>query len=135
MSKMKNFTLNTERQGMYNITRDVTNFILDSNIENGIAFIYCPHTTAAITISENTDSRMIDDMLKGLERAFPNYEDYTHNEGNSFAHIKSSMMGCEMFVPIENGWPALGPFQALFFCEFDGPRERHYFVNIMECDQ
>jgi len=79
----------------------------------------------------NTD--MTADMLTGLSRAFPAYQDYKHNEGNSTAHIKSSMMGCEIFVFVSGAWPLLGPWQAIYFYEFDGPRERRFYVKVVEC--
>lgn len=129
---IKEFTLKTDSEGMYDITRVFQECVAESGVEEGVAYIFCPHTTAGITISENTDQAMISDMLLGLARAFPNYEDYKHNENNSFAHIKASIIGCEVHVPITGSWPVLGPWQALYFCEFDGPRARRYYIKILE---
>ena len=123
--------LKTGKEGLYNITREVTDAIKKSDVSEGIAILFCPHTTAAITITENTDSDVCDDILLGLEKAFPDRPEFKHREGNSFAHLKSSVMHCEMCIIIRDGWPLLGVWQAIFFCEFDGPRERKYYIKII----
>jgi secondary thiamine-phosphate synthase enzyme len=133
MSELVNFSLKTETEGFYNITREVTDTIRNSSVEEGIAIIYCPHTTASIAITENTDPDVCSDMLKGMTTAFPDSPEFTHSEGNSYAHIKSSVMGCELSIIIHDGWPLLGVWQAIYFCEFDGPRERYYYMKIIEC--
>ena len=133
MSFMKELIIKTEQEGTYDITRAITDAVLESGVQEGMAYIYCPHTTAGVTVTENTDfPKMTGDMLLGLSRAFPQYEDYAHNEGNTFAHIKSSVMGNQLFLIISGAWPLLGPWQAVYFCEFDGPRERRYYVKIVE---
>ena len=89
-----------------------------------------PHTTAGLTINENADPDVTRDMLVGLTRLVPVKGDYRHVEGNSDAHIKASLMGFSLMLPVIEGHLALGTWQALYFCEFDGPRNRHILVNI-----
>lgn len=133
MGKLLEFSLKTEKTGVYNITRTVTDAVRDSGIEEGIAVIFCPHTTAALTFNENTDTNVGLDLLLGMERAFPDSEDYLHSEGNSYAHIRSSNIGTELIVIIDEGWAKLGIWQNIYFIEFDGPRERKYFIKMIEC--
>ena len=133
MGKLHEFSLKTEQTGVYNITRTVIDTVRDSGIENGIAVLFCPHTTAGITLNENTDSNVGLDLLLGMERAFPDSEDYKHSEGNSYAHIRSSTLGCEITIIIDEGWPLLGIWQNVYFVEFDGPRERKYYIKLVEC--
>lgn len=131
MSYMKTLELNTGKQGAYNITEELFRAISESGVEDGIALIYSPHTTTGITITENTDPKALDDLFKGIERAFPDRSEYHHNEGNSFAHIRSCMVGSQIFVFVDGGWPVLGPWQAVFFLEFDGPRRRHVQIKVI----
>jgi secondary thiamine-phosphate synthase enzyme len=91
-----------------------------------------PHTTAAITINENADPDVIRDILKGLNKAIPFDDNYAHSEGNSAAHIKSSLLGVSMLLMVADGRLALGTWQAVFFCEFDGPRDRKVIVRMMK---
>ena len=113
-----------------NITSQIQNLIRDSGVKDGIATIYCPHTTAAITINEGADPAVTKDLLNELDKVIPLRDNYQHLEGNSAAHIKSSIAGCSESVIIENGSIILGTWQAIFFCEFDGPRNRKVFVKI-----
>lgn len=133
MSKVHEFTLKTERTGVYNITREVIDVIRASGVEDGLAIVFCPHTTASITFNENTDMHVGEDLLLGMERAFPDSPDYKHSEGNSYAHIRSSVIGSNLNIIIDGGWPLLGIWQNIFFTEFDGPRLRKYYVKIIEC--
>lgn len=133
MSYLKELKLKTEDEGAYDITRQVSLAIEESGVLEGIAIIFCPHTTAAITITENTDPNVTDDMLHGIKQAFPDRPEYKHFEGNSFAHIKSSVVGVNLQLIVTGGWPLLGPFQAIYFLEFDGPRERRFVVKVIEC--
>lgn len=132
MANFKEFTLQTEKTGVYNITREVSDYIRSCKIESGIAVIYCPHTTAAVTINENTDENVGKDILFGIETAFPDLEGFKHSEGNSYAHMRSSAIGCEITLIVEEGWPMLGIWQNIYFLEFDGPRERRYFVKVIK---
>lgn len=125
-------TLKTGKEGLYNITREITAAINKSKVSDGIAIVFCPHTTAAITITENTDRDVCEDILLGLEKSFHDRPEFKHREGNSSAHLKSSAIGCEITIIIRDGWPLLGVWQAVFFCEFDGPRERKYYIKIIE---
>ncbi|OJU12820.1 MAG: hypothetical protein BGN88_14620 [Clostridiales bacterium 43-6] len=133
MSYFKEFRLHTEKEGAYNITSQISDAISESSIENGIVLIFCPHTTAGLIITENTDHAVTSDLLFGMKSAFPDHKEYKHSEGNSFAHIKSSVTGCQLTIIIDGGWHTLGPWQGIFFMEFDGPRERRYQVKIIEC--
>ncbi len=131
MGKLHEFSLKTEQTGVYNITRTVTDTIRSSGIESGIAVLFCPHTTASVTLNENTDSNVGLDLLHGMAEAFPESESYLHSEGNSHAHIRSSNLGSEIVIIIEDGWPLLGIWQNVYFVEFDGPRERKYYIKLM----
>lgn len=133
MSYVKEFKLKTGNEGAYDITKQVSLAVEESGVLEGVAIIFCPHTTAAITITENTDPNVTADMLLGIKKAFPDRPEYKHFEGNSFAHIKSSVVGVNLQMIVTGGWPLLGPFQAIYFLEFDGPRERRFVVKVIEC--
>ena len=133
MAEPREFMIKTGKEGFYDITAQVTKAVRESGVEEGVALIFCPHTTASVTITENTDPNVGRDMLLSTGRAFPDYKDFRHSEGNSFAHVKSSVMGCEMQIIVTGGWPLFGPWQAIYFVEFDGPRERRYYVKVIEC--
>ena len=133
MAFLKELIIKTEKEGAYDVTHMIIEAVTESGVEDGMAYIYCPHTTAGLIINENTDHpKMTQDMLLGFSRAFPQYQDYAHNEGNTFAHIKSSVVGNQLFLMVSGGWPLLGPWQAVYFCEFDGPRERRFHLKIIE---
>ena len=124
------FTLDTQRENFYNITSQVNEVIKDSGVTDGICVVYCPHTTAGITINENADPDVLKDMLLGLNKAFPDRNEFRHAEGNSSAHLKASCVGSSVMVIIENGRPILGTWQGIYFCEFDGPRNRDFYVRV-----
>ncbi len=115
---------------------DITNYLLDavekSRVREGIAIIYCPHTTAAITINENADPTVKEDIINFLSHLIPKNFNYRHLEGNSDAHIKSSLIGSSETIIIKDGKPLLGTWQGLFFAEFDGPRTRKVYIKIIE---
>lgn len=118
---------------MIDITPSIAAAIQEAGASSGLVHIYVPHTTAGVTINENADPDVIHDVLKGLDVAVPHRQGfYRHSEGNSAAHIKSSMMGCAATVPIVDGRMALGTWQSVFFCEFDGPRTRRVIVTVMD---
>lgn len=125
------YNINTDKEGFYNITSYVKNSVTKSNISNGLCVIYCPHTTAGITINENTDKDVEKDILKGLEDNFYNRDSFKHFEGNSDAHLKSTVVGVSQTVIINNGMLVLGRWQGIYFCEFDGPRNRQFYVKIL----
>jgi len=129
---MKTITLETKsRSEMIDITAAVQKAVREEQIDNGFCLVYTPHTTAAITINENADPDVPRDILSALEKAVPFSAHYRHMEGNSAAHAKSSLVGASELVMIENGRLVLGTWQAIFFCEFDGPRTRKVFVKLI----
>lgn len=113
---------------MVNITASVREVLKDSGLQEGIVVIDCPHTTAGMTINENADPDVVRDLLKALEAMVPDL-DYQHAEGNSPAHLKASLMGSSVTVPVTHGELALGTWQGIYFCEFDGPRTRRFYVQ------
>ena len=116
---------------MIDITSQVRSFINQSGVTDGDAIVYCPHTTAAITINENADPSVPHDMLLTLEQLLPQHRSgYRHSEGNSDAHCKSSLLGCSEQILIKDKSLELGTWQGIFFCEFDGPRSRKVIVQI-----
>jgi secondary thiamine-phosphate synthase enzyme len=120
-----------DRSEMVDITGQVSSAVSESGITNGVATVYCPHTTAAITINENADHSVVHDILLTLDELLPHIRSgYRHVEGNSDAHCKSSLIGCSRDVLIESGALCLGTWQGVFFCEFDGPRNRKVLVQI-----
>jgi secondary thiamine-phosphate synthase enzyme len=130
---MKEISLETHsRVEMIDITAAVQKAAGEEKIESGICLIYTPHTTAAITINENADPDVPRDMLAALDRAVPLSANYRHAEGNSAAHVKSSLVGASEMVIIENGRLVLGTWQSIFFCEFDGPRSRKVIIKFMK---
>jgi secondary thiamine-phosphate synthase enzyme len=122
------------RSEMVDITSLIQAAVKEEKVKKGICIIFVPHTTAAITINENADPDVPQDIITVLERAFPQNSHYRHVEGNSPAHIKSSLIGTSALVLIEGGRLVLGTWQAIFFCEFDGPRSRKVFITIISND-
>lgn len=129
---MKTIDLQTpSREALIDITSRVEDEVGRSNIKSGICVVYVPHTTAAVTINENADPTVRQDILMALRKAVPDSLPYDHSEGNSPAHVKSSLVGASVTLLVEDGRLALGTWQGIFFCEFDGPRRRHIYVNIL----
>ncbi len=124
------FSLSTGKEEMINITSEIQNAIKESGVNEGFCIVYCPHTTAGITINENADPDVVTDILFGLDKAFPDRPEFRHYEGNSAAHIKSSVIGTEKSIIISKGNLVLGRWQGVYFCEFDGPRTRKFYVKI-----
>lgn len=120
------------RTELVDITQGVQRLVTESGIRSGLCHIHVPHTTAGITINENSDPNVGRDLLKELNKVIPFDDNYGHAEGNSAAHIKSSLVGVAQSVMVEEGRLALGTWQALFFCEFDGPRDRRVLVKVMK---
>ncbi|MDR3012119.1 MAG: secondary thiamine-phosphate synthase enzyme YjbQ [Chitinispirillales bacterium] len=125
------YKLSAPRADFYDITPQVRDAVAKSGVIGGLAVVYCPHTTAGITINENADPDVARDMLVGLDKAFPDRPEFRHAEGNSAAHIKASVIGSSATVIIRNGKPLLGTWQGVYFCEFDPPRERTFFVEVL----
>lgn len=126
------FELQTsQKQAFVNIDEFLFEAIRESGVKSGLAVVYCPHTTAAVTINENADPDVKRDLNKGLDDTFPNHDYYVHFEGNSDGHMKSSVIGASETVIIDEGEPILGRWQSVFFVEADGPRSRQVYVKIM----
>ena len=121
----------SRRTQWVNITAEVGRFIARSGVSAGVCHIYCPHTTAGITINEGYDPDVASDMEIAFDRMVPRDAGYHHAEGNSDSHIKATMVGSSQTAGIEGGRLRLGRWQAVFFCEFDGPRSREVFLKIV----
>ncbi len=120
------------RNELVDITSGVRTILEQSGVAEGICHIYVPHTTAAVTVNEKADPAVARDIAETLSKLIPEGDGYRHAEGNSDAHVKSSLVGVSAFVPVSGGELLLGTWQAIFFCEFDGPRTRRCLVRILE---
>ena len=130
---MQIFEVTTSTQTEFiDITRSVQEAVKKAGVKDGICIIFIPHTTAAVTINENADPSVIHDILMELNKIVPFKDQYHHMEGNSPAHIKTSLVGCSEIVFVESGRLALGTWQGIFFCEFDGPRNRKVHVKVIK---
>lgn len=133
MSEVYTFGVKTGQTcAMIDITREVQNKVKESGVKEGICMVFIPHTTAGITINENADPDVVRDFIMEMNKLVPMSDGYHHREGNSAAHIKSSMMGFSQTVIIDDGRLLLGTWQGIYFMEFDGPRIRKVHVKIME---
>jgi secondary thiamine-phosphate synthase enzyme len=117
---------------LVDITQGVQRLVTESGIRTGLCYVYVPHTTSGVTINENTDPNVGRDILKELNKVIPFDDNYGHTEGNSAAHIKSTIVGVSKAVMVEEGRLALGTWQSIFYCEFDGPRDRRVYVKVMK---
>jgi secondary thiamine-phosphate synthase enzyme len=115
---------------LVDVTASVAGELSRSNVKSGVCYVYVPHTTAGVTINENADPDVTTDLINGLEKLAPAAAPYLHAEGNSDAHIKASLMGFSVIVPVMDGRLALGTWQGIYFCEFDGPRRRKLLIGI-----
>ncbi|GAB4363748.1 MAG: secondary thiamine-phosphate synthase enzyme YjbQ [Deltaproteobacteria bacterium] len=128
---LKTVTVRTEQpQQMIDITQTVRMVVRESGVTRGICRIYIPHTTAAVTINENTDPNVKQDLLNILETLIPSKGKYLHTEGNAHAHAKASLVGSSLFVFVESGQLVLGTWQSVYLCEFDGPRTRNVLFRV-----
>lgn len=128
---MERFGLETPAYGFVDITAQVKIAVRESSVEEGLCVVYCPHTTAAITINENADPDVVRDLKLALADTFPDRREFKHAEGNSAAHLKSSVIGASETIPVTGGAMALGTWQGIYFCEFDGPRHRKVYVQVV----
>ncbi|MDD5724073.1 MAG: secondary thiamine-phosphate synthase enzyme YjbQ [Syntrophales bacterium] len=129
---MDQFTVKTHsRSEMIDITEEIMFALKRSGVKNGACYVFVPHTTAAVTINENADPDVPKDILTELDKIVPLDGAYRHIEGNSAAHIKASLFGSSEVVLVEGGSLVLGPWQSIFFCEFDGPRARSVMVRFV----
>jgi len=125
----------TSKTDLIDITSRIQELIQGNDIQEGLCFLYVPHTTAAVTINESADPDVRSDILMVLNQVIPWQADYRHMEGNSPAHIKSSLMGASELIAIENKRLVLGTWQGIFFCEFDGPRTRKVHVRLLPVEK
>jgi len=133
---IQTFQVRTSKKTEFiDITRSVQEVVRKTGVEEGICFIFIPHTTAAVTINENADPSVSQDILMELNKLVPFQDRYQHIEGNSPSHIKASLIGCSQTVLVESGKLALGTWQGIFFCEFDGPRSRKVHVKVMKAEE
>ncbi|HBY56278.1 MAG TPA: hypothetical protein DEG96_00180 [Candidatus Atribacteria bacterium] len=129
---LKEITVQTNTQTqILDITAQVQKVVGESGIAEGLCCVFIPHTTAGVTINENADPSVKQDILMELNKVIPFDDDYSHLEGNSAAHIKASIVGFSVNVPVKNNNLLLGTWQGICFCEFDGPRRRHFYVKIV----
>ena len=129
---MQTFQVRTSaRTEFIDVTRSVEEAVRQTGVGDGICIIFIPHTTAAVTINENADSSVVQDMIMELNKIVPFKDHYRHTEGNSPSHIKASLLGCSQIVFVESGKLVLGTWQGIFFCEFDGPRDRKVHVKVI----
>jgi len=128
----KNINIKTKtRTEFVDITSEIQQVIDEAGIKDGICCMYVPHTTAGITINEGADPSVVSDIQRTLSKLIPNNLNYSHMEGNSDAHIKSTVVGASKTVIIDDGKLLLGTWQSIFFCEFDGPRHRRVLVKLI----
>ncbi|MBI5190234.1 MAG: YjbQ family protein [Nitrospirae bacterium] len=129
---MRQFEVETGRRvQMLDITVEVQAAVKDSGVVSGVCHVFVPHTTAAVTINENADPSVVSDMDSFLSKLIPQDAGFRHVEGNSDGHIKSSLVGASETVFVENGHLVLGTWQGIYFCEFDGPRQRKVYVKVV----
>ncbi len=130
--KASKFSVKTSQNVQFiNIDREIERIIRESGVQDGICVIFVPHTTAGVTINENADPDVVRDMVMEMNKIVPFNDGYFHMEGNSAAHIKSSLFGPSLNIIIENGRPVYGTWQSIYFCEFDGPRSRSCIVKVV----
>ena len=133
---IQTFQVRTSKKTEFiDITHSVQEAVKKTGVGEGICFIFIPHTTAAVTVNENADPSVCQDILMELNNLVPFQNRYQHLEGNSPAHIKASLIGCSQTVLVESGKLALGTWQGIFFCEFDGPRNRKVHVKVMKAEE
>ena len=121
-----------KREEFVDITDKIAQIIQKSSIQKGIVHIFVQHTTSGITINENVDPDVVKDMIKTMDEIIPYKNNYKHAEGNSHAHIKASLLGSSVSIPFDNKKMSLGTWQGIYFCEFDGPRNRKALVSLIE---
>lgn len=133
MSYLYEYQVSTSRkQEFVTIDQYIHDALSQSGVQSGILVVYCPHTTAGITINENADPDVKRDLELGLNKTFPNDPEYVHFEGNSDGHMKSSLVGASETLIIQEGQPIFGTWQSVYFAEFDGPRNRTVYIKILE---
>jgi len=124
--------ISSRKEQFIDVTGEIAAFVKKTGVSNGICLVHVPHTTAAVTINENADPDVKRDMITVLEGLVPDDPAYRHAEGNSPAHVKSSLIGCSLNILVTQGQLVLGTWQGIYFCEFDGPRSRKVNMKVME---
>jgi len=133
MERFKQISVTTrERTEFVKLDREIKTFVADSGVASGVCHVFVPHTTGGVMINEGADPSVVRDIGAKLAELVPREGPYEHadSERNADSHIKAALVGCSVLVPIENGAPALGRWQSVFFCEFDGPRQRQVFLTV-----
>ncbi len=128
---LEEFSLNTDKEGCYEITALARGAVRRSGVREGLCVVWCPHPTAAVTISENSDPDVLRDLMLGLARAYPDRPEFSHDAGNSAARMRAAVLGASQTLIVHDGDLLLGRLQGLFFCEFDGPRNRRWQARIV----
>lgn len=118
------------REELVDVTQHVEAAAARAGVREGVAFVWVPHTTAAVTVNEGADPSVGRDLLAALQRLVPASGPWEHHEGNSDAHVKATLVGPSVAIPVHDGRLALGTWQAVFFCEFDGPRQRRLCITV-----
>ncbi|MCK4753719.1 MAG: secondary thiamine-phosphate synthase enzyme YjbQ [Calditrichia bacterium] len=132
---MEKFTIHSvDRTSIIDITAQIQLIVKESGIKDGVCYVFIPHTTAGVTINENADPDVKSDMLMEINKVIPFNDSYRHIEGNSAAHIKASLFGNSETIFLKEGRLQLGTWQGIFFCEFDGPRTRKVWVNLIKSE-
>ncbi|WP_202080566.1 secondary thiamine-phosphate synthase enzyme YjbQ [Caldalkalibacillus salinus] len=122
----------TKRDDWVDITREIQQVIQHERLSDGYVIVYCPHTTAGITVNENADPDVVRDMVMRLDEVYPwNHADDRHAEGNTAAHLKASTVGSSQTILVDHGHLLLGTWQGVYFCDFDGPRTRSYYIKVV----
>ncbi len=119
------------REAFVDITGKIQAFLKERGVTEGVVHLFVPHTTAGVTINENADPTVVSDLLFALKKSFPDRKEFRHAEGNSDAHIKSSLVGPDLTIPVQDGKMRLGTWQGVYFTEFDGPRDRKLHLQII----
>jgi len=134
---IKEITVSTsKKQELVDVTEKINEIVSESKVKNGICLIYVPHATAGLTINENADPNVKDDIVSALNKIVKEHDGWKHDkvDNNAAAHIKSSIVGCSLAVPIKDGSLTLGTWQDIFLCDFDGPRNRTVIISILKGD-
>ena len=132
---IKQLTIQTKKKTeMINITEEIEKIIKESGLKEGRCYLFVPHTTAGITVNEGADPAVAEDILDKLSELVPESQDYHHTEGNAEAHIKSTLVGISLTLLIKNSQLVLGTWQSVFFCEFDGPRQRKVIIRLWSAE-
>jgi secondary thiamine-phosphate synthase enzyme len=132
MAKIESIRVRTDRRTQFlDVTNEVQSAVTESGVKQGVCYLYVPHTTAAVTINEHADPDVASDVEGVMDRLIPNRGPYRHTEGNSDSHAKSILTGTSQIVFVENSRLVLGRWQGIFFCEYDGPRERTMQIKVL----